>query len=330
MFDKIVIVTLKTRIEELIERFNTREQAKFYIEHMGLNFVEYDREHETYMGAVRTLRHQLEGTLPKMQVIDRGFLPNFIFTPQDLVVTIGRDGLVVNTAKYLTGQPIVAVNPDPGRIDGILLPFTPQKAKAAVERVVAKQAVFHSVTMAEVLLNDGQRLLAFNDFFIGQRTHLSARYRVTYHNQTESQSSSGVLVTTGAGSTGWFSSTQNMAAAVSRLLLRDKAPKLPRLRLAWDDRHLIFVVRGTVSKQGIASQSRRRPAGTRRGIAVRVEHARWRRHLFRWSRSRRPGIQRRQRRHGAGRRRADTTGGELRGSAACGFAKTSLLTQSLL
>jgi hypothetical protein len=52
-----------------------------------------------------------------------------------------------------------------------------------------------------------------------------------------------VLVSTGAGSTGWLSSTQHMAAAVSRLLLHDKAPRLPTLRLGWDDPRLAFVVR---------------------------------------------------------------------------------------
>jgi hypothetical protein len=97
--------------------------------------------------------------------------------------------------------------------------------------------------MAEVGLNDGQHLLAFNDFYLGQRTHLSSRYSVTWRGKTEQQSSSGVLVSTGAGSTGWLSSTQNMAAAVSRLLLKDKAPDLPRLRLPWDDPRLVFVVR---------------------------------------------------------------------------------------
>src|SRR5947209_17324267 len=160
MFDKLVVVTLKTRLEELVERFNTREQAKFYIEHMGLNFAEYDREHTVYMEALRRLRRQLEGLLPKVQFIERGFLPNFIFTPQDLIVTIGRDGLVVNTAKYLDGQPIVAVNPDPARIDGVLLPFPADKARPAVGSVLEEKSRFHSITMAEVRLNDGQRLLA--------------------------------------------------------------------------------------------------------------------------------------------------------------------------
>jgi NAD kinase len=243
MFDKLVVVTLKTRLEELVERFNTREQAKFYIEHMGLNFTEYDREYAVYIEAVRRLRRQLEGLLPKVQFIERGFLPNFIFTPQDLVVTIGRDGLVVNTAKYLDGQPIVAVNPDSARIDGVLLPFTPDKVRGAVSRVLDQKARYHSITMAEVRLNDGQRLLAFNDFYLGQRTHLSSRYSLTWRGRTEQQSSSGALVVTGAGSTGWFSSTQNMAAAVTRLLLKDAAPDMPRMRLAWDDPRLVFVVR---------------------------------------------------------------------------------------
>lgn len=240
--EKIVVVTKKTRLEELIERFNTREQAKFYIEHMGLDFSAYDQEHDTYTAAVRTLRRSLDG-LAKLQFIERGFLPNFIFTPADLVVTVGPDGLVVNTAKYLSGQPIVAVNPDPARFDGILLPFTTGQARAGVVRVFEERARFHEITMAEATLNDGQRLLAFNDFLIGQRTHVSARYSLAWHGQSERQSSSGVLVSTGAGSTGWLSSTRHMAMAVSRLLLERKAPELPALRLNWNDPRLVFVVR---------------------------------------------------------------------------------------
>jgi NAD kinase len=242
MYEKIVIVTRKTRLEELVERFNTREQAKFYIEHMGLDFGDYDHEHATYVAAVSRLRRELEG-LAKLQVIDRGFLPNFLFTPQDLVVTIGQDGLVVNTAKYLNGQPIVAINPDPGRFDGILLPFSPEAAHDGVVRVLEDQARYHAVTMAAATLNDGQEMLAFNDFLVGQRTHVSSRYQLSWRDRTERQSSSGVLISTGAGSTGWLSSTQHMAAAVARLLLLDEAPKLPTLRLSWDDPRLAFVVR---------------------------------------------------------------------------------------
>src|SRR5262249_56830856 len=131
----------------------------------------------------------------------------------------------------------------PSRIDGVLLPFTAARARGGVGRVLEGKAHFHEITMARVNLNDGQSLLAFNDFYLGQRTHLSSRYALTYREQTERHSSSGLLVVTGAGSTGWFSSTQNMAASLTRLLLKDKAPRLPRLRLKWDDPRLVFVVR---------------------------------------------------------------------------------------
>jgi NAD kinase len=240
--EKLVVVTRKTRLEELVERFNTRPQAKFYIEHMGLDFSDYEQEHEVYTSGLRGLRRELDRLGRKVQCIDWTFLPAFVFTAGDVVVPVGRDGLVVNTAKYLDGQPIVAVNPDPSRNDGILLPFSPATAPKAVAAVLEGRASWNEITMAEAFLNDGQRLLAFNDFYLGQRTHVSSRYLLTWHGESERQSSSGVLVSTGAGSTGWLSSTQNMAAAVAGLL-RGKPVEVPRLRLGWDDPRLAFVVR---------------------------------------------------------------------------------------
>jgi NAD kinase len=241
--EKIVVVTRRTRLEELVDRFNTLPQAKFYIEHMGLDFSDYEREHEVFSSSARRVLRDLDDLGPRVQRIDWTFLPNFLFAANDAVVVLGRDGLVSNTAKYLDGQAIVGVNPDPARIDGILLPFAPATAGKAVARVLAGSAACNEITMADVALNDGQRLLAFNDFYIGQRTHVSSRYSIGWRGRTERQSSSGVLVSTGAGSTGWLSSTQNMAAAVSGLLLGEQAPRLPSLRLAWDDPRLAFVVR---------------------------------------------------------------------------------------
>src|SRR5262249_19445543 len=191
-------------------------------------------------GSCKAVLKDLERLQRKVQRIDWRFLPSFLFAPEDSVVVIGRDGLVCNTAKYLRGQPIVGVNPDPARIDGGLRPFGRADAASAGAWVIDRRAEVREVTMAEVALNDGQRLLAFNDFYVGQRTHVSSRYSLTWRGRTERQSSSGVLVSTGAGSTGWFSSTQNMARAVSGLLTGGEAPALPDLRLACDDPPLAF------------------------------------------------------------------------------------------
>ncbi|PWH14145.1 MAG: NAD+ kinase [Anaerolineae bacterium] len=240
-YEKIVLVTRKTRLDGLVERFNTRGQAKFYIEHSGGDFSVYEREHEVYYAALRTLRANL-APIAKVQEIERSFLPNFMFSETDLVVTIGIDGLVVNTAKYLNGQPLIAVNPDPAHIDGILLPFNVETAALAASRVRQGRFQERKITMAEARLQDGQRLLAFNDLFIGARTHISARYRIRVGEREERHSSSGIIVSTGVGSTGWLSSLFNMANGMLNGFSPEGKP-LPALRLAWDAEQLIFVVR---------------------------------------------------------------------------------------
>jgi NAD kinase len=238
---KIVMVTRKTRLESLIERFNSRGQAQFYIEHNGGNFSTFEREHDHYQRAVEQLRKSLQRQA-KLQIIERAFLPNFLFAPEDLVVTIGIDGLVVNTAKYLQGQPLIAVNPDPAHIDGILLPFTVAQAPDAVRMGLAGQARLKEITMAQASLNNGQSLLAFNDLFIGVRSHVSARYRISSGSQAEDHSSSGLIVSTGAGATGWLSSIFNMA---NGLLHGFGQPDLTlgKPNLEWDANQLVFVVR---------------------------------------------------------------------------------------
>lgn len=176
-------------------------------------------------------------------MIERTFLPNFLFSDGDLVVTIGIDGLVVNTAKYLTGQPLVAVNPDPAHIDGILLPFTVAAGVDAVRRVLAEDFQVRDVTMAEARLNDGQRLLAFNDIFMGVRSHTSARYRIAMGEDAEHHSSSGIIISTGAGSTGWLSSLFNMTRGMMRAFYPQGGVSPEPLQLPWDTERLIYIVR---------------------------------------------------------------------------------------
>jgi NAD kinase len=202
---KIILVTRPTRVAELKRRFSTRIQAKFYVSHLGQDFSDYDREDELYTLAVRDAQQTLDG-LGRVQVVDRAFLPNFLFNPQDVVVVLGQDGLVANTVKYLHGQPVLGVNPDPARWDGQLLPFQLSDLSKVMPEVLQRRRPVKVVTMAKATLNTGETMYAVNDIFIGPRTHVSARYTISVGGRTESHSSSGVIVSTGVGSTGWFKS----------------------------------------------------------------------------------------------------------------------------
>ncbi len=241
-FEKVVVVTRKTELEELVARFNTLPQAQFYLERAGQDFTPIAARHQRYQAVLDAVRGEIPGEL-KSQVIERSFLPQFTFGEADLIITIGPDGLVVNVAKYLDGQPILAVNPDPSFIDGVLLPFTVRDFACALHRTMNRRQPLQTVTMAEARLSDGQTLFAFNDLFIGARSHVSARYGITQEQHEETHSSSGIIVSTGAGSTGWLRSVYAGAAAVAASLGGQLAPPTDPERMPLDADYLVYAVR---------------------------------------------------------------------------------------
>lgn len=238
--NKIVLVTRQTRLQELIQRFNTEEQARFYIEHLGADFSDYRAEHVTYQNQLQ----QVQGLLTKLgrlQVLDRGFVPNYLFGPKDTVVVLGQDGLVANTMKYLDGQPLIGVNPDPQRWEGTLLPFKSKDLAKLLPEVFGATRPWQEVTLAKASLNDGQYIYAVNDLFIGPRSHTSANYRIEIDSRGEEHVSSGIIVSTGLGSTGWLRSILTGANGIVRATGTRVATEPEPLN--WDANHLIFSVR---------------------------------------------------------------------------------------
>lgn len=295
----IAIVTRPTRLEGLQQRWGTAGQAKFRLQQAhaqeavrragpdvgpqrnkrgppqaaaplpaaaaNATFSEYEEEARVYGAVIERLRQELDFGLP-VRIVERQFVPNFEFGYFAAVVVVGQDGLVANVAKYVGDLPIVAINPDPRRFDGVLLRFKPDQARAAVSQVLEGKHRLRRVTLAEALLNDGQRMLAFNDLFVGAASHVSARYTLEVGGRSEPQSSSGIIVSTGAGSTGWLSSVFNMAGGVARFL-GSNLGRPPAL--GWEERKLLWAVREPfVSRQ---SQADLTAGGLREGEELVVE-----------------------------------------------------------
>jgi NAD kinase len=246
--NKIVVVIRDTRLTGLKRRFNTASQAQFYVQRLGGNFDDYVDEDANYRAAIEQTEAALR-PLGLVQFIDRAFLPNFVFGPDDTVVVLGQDGLVANTLKYTNGQPVLGVNPDPARFDGVLLPFQTGDLEDAMRDTFARRRPTRQVTMAKAALNDGRTFYAVNDFFIGPRSHVSARYVLAQGNRRESQSSSGIIVSTGLGSTGWLKSLLTGAAGIEAARRTPDStaamtpPPLPPPTMPWDADYLYFTVR---------------------------------------------------------------------------------------
>ncbi len=238
---KVILVTRKTRLEELVQRHLTIAQAKFYVEHLGADFGDYEREHATYQSARQHVLRTLEERV-LVQAVDRSFLPSFLFGPKDIVVALGQDGLVANTMKYLSGQSLVGINPDPRRYDGVLLPFAAADIPKLLPELLAQRRPVKAITMAQARLSDGQQLYAVNDLFVGPKTHTSARYEIALQETKETQSSSGIIIATGLGSTAWMRSIFTGAAMLMHEL-RPGQPEVPFTPVPWDAPYIRFAVR---------------------------------------------------------------------------------------
>ncbi|MDO5086085.1 MAG: sugar kinase [Comamonadaceae bacterium] len=237
---KHMLVVRRTRLDELVRRQGSLAQARFYIERLDADFGDYLAEHQRYQAALAQVHASLQA-MGRYQVIERDFLPNVVFGPDDLVIALGPDGLVANTLKYLQGQPLIGVNPEPARWDGLLLPFAPADLPALLKDAARRPLRTQSVTMAEASLSDGQRLLAVNDLFIGAQSHVSAQYRIRHGEASERQSSSGVIVSTGLGASGWMRSVLTGARRIAGL--PDAGESTPVGHAHWGDTALHFAVR---------------------------------------------------------------------------------------
>ena len=268
----IAIVTKPTRISGIKRRWATASSAAFRMEQAASHEVErrrkklsamgdslceqdladvseavdmlsdndqYQSESDTYEAALELLLSELDIGYP-LQIVERKYLSNFDFGRCAAVVVLGPDGLVANAAKYVDDLPIIGVNPDPTTYDGILVLCAVGRARQKLQRTLKQQCNVRQVTLAEVKTNNGQSMLAFNDFFVGCASHISARYTMELGSRLERQSSSGVIISTGAGSTGWLSSMFNMANGFSRMFT---GSEIPRFEMPWSDRRLAWAVR---------------------------------------------------------------------------------------
>jgi hypothetical protein len=199
---RVVVVRRHTELEELLARHGTRGQAGFFLASRGRTLDEVDVRHRAAADALSTVGAAIP--LDRRHAdAERADLDRFLFTADDVVVVVGQDGLVANVAKYLDGQPVIGVDPEPGRNPGVLVQHSAEAFAAVLGAVTAGTAHCEARTMVEAVLDDGQVLVALNEVFVGHPSHQSARYRRRIDGREERQSSSGVIVATGTGATGW-------------------------------------------------------------------------------------------------------------------------------
>lgn len=226
---RVVVVTRPTEYEWLLQRHATRQQAAFFLKARGQSIDATAARHAAFE-ATRTLVLQGIPVDWRRASVTREDLDRFLFEPGDVVVALGQDGLVANVAKYLSGQPVIGLNPDPERYEGVLVPHPPAAAADLIRAAGHGRGEYEARSMVTARLTDGQELTALNEIFVGHRAHQSAKYQIEFAGRSERHSSSGLIVATGTGATGW-----------ARSIARERRCELPMPHP--EEPALIFFVR---------------------------------------------------------------------------------------
>lgn len=234
-YNRVVVVSKKTPLKELLVRHGSLAQAEYFLQSREESIVEYVEADKVVKEALKKVHNAIPREMLAVTV-ERDQIASFLFRDSDLIIACGPDGLFVNLAKYLDGQPVIAINPDFSRIDGVVMQHDPDNL-GVIKKTLNGEADFKQITLAEARTNDGQALLAVNDFLVGRRDHASAKYTLDWRNRKERQSSSGVVISTGLGSSGWMKSILTMSSAISGG--QADFSRLPK----WSDEKLIFAVR---------------------------------------------------------------------------------------
>ncbi len=202
---RVVVVYRRSVYEEMLQRHGTVGQAEFFLAERGLSLEAVRARHDAVSDARATVSAAIGRNWRRTQV-ERAELARFAFEPEDVVVVVGQDGLLANVAKYVAELPVVGVNPEPDINPGVLVRHRPAETAELLERAIAAQTPERVLTMVEAETDSG-RLRALNEIYIGHRSHQSARYLLRPPRlEPERQSSSGVIVGTGTGATGWLRS----------------------------------------------------------------------------------------------------------------------------
>ena len=137
MVPRGVLVERPSEYAELLARHATHEQVRFFLEQRGRSLEEVMERH----AALAATHRAVLGAVPadwRTATVLRGDLDRFLFEPGDVVLALGQDGLVANVAKYLDGQPVIGLNPDPAHA-GVLVRHPPEAAADLIARPRARR-----------------------------------------------------------------------------------------------------------------------------------------------------------------------------------------------
>ncbi len=206
----IVIKKTKFELDEI-----TYPDRDFYHKITKIQNNSYDRIFRSHERQLESRKILQKDVFPQGKFIFRDELDHINPNKYDLLVSLGGDNHFTYVAHHAGDTKILGCNSDSHTSRGALLSFTPETLQSAVQNNWENTEIEEwSMIYAKLVYPDNsvlETVSCVNEISIRNTSpDLTSRYVIQYDGFTEEQKSSGLLLYTGAGSTGWYTSCKGL------------------------------------------------------------------------------------------------------------------------
>lgn len=208
-FKRVLVVFKRTKYELDLEIYGSLQVYKEVTKDKPQVFVRTLESHNRQIQSRNFLQTRV---FPNATFVFReNFDPTDPLDGIDLVVSHGGDNHFTYVAHQVGNRPLIGCNSDPETSVGALLSFTAEDLERVVQNNYKDVEIEEwSLLETEIQYPNGKKVQtvpAVCELSIRNNSpDLTSRYWISYQNQKEEQKCSGLLIYTGAGSTGWISS----------------------------------------------------------------------------------------------------------------------------
>jgi NAD+ kinase len=198
----VVVVSKRSMYERFIQDQRDPKAISLF-QRRDVSVARWRKAHLAHQLTLKRVQQTLRALGAKITVLRS---PGVVFDPTDasLVVTVGGDGTLLAASHHVGSIPILGVNSSPEHSVGFFCPAHIGNLEPTLER--ALEGTLPSVALSRMQVSVNSRILTrrvLNEaLFCHASPAATSRYIVTFKGKSEEQRSSGVWVSTAAGSTG--------------------------------------------------------------------------------------------------------------------------------
>lgn len=198
--EEIVIGRKTTRYEGNLKKYGSHEALGERISYDKLG--ERVEDHWDYQKTLSELESEFESAGVDCHIVRVPVNSCEVFENKDLIVSLGGDGTTLRTSHYIKDDtPLLPLRT--GRSIGVLCSGEADKAGSIIERLLEDDFSIEE-RMRVAAEFRGRKEYALNEVMVGNKYPRPSYYKLLFKGKEEEQGSSGVVVSSGSGSTGWY------------------------------------------------------------------------------------------------------------------------------